>query len=310
MTEKKKLPWMAWDIPAYLADTQSFNAEQHGAYMMLLAAMWMERGSLANNDVDLAQAARCTPDRWEAIKGKVLAKFTLEGGVLTQKRLSKELARAGTVSNRRSKAGKEGAAKRWQKDGNDDGKRMANAMANASQNDAPPQSQSHSTNVEGIPPDPPDGVSGAAPVPPPVKPPAKPKPGAPEYSDEFERAWRVYPKRAGENRKPDAWKAWSARVKEGADPEIMLGGVERYTAFIVATDKVASQFVKQAATFFGPQRGYLEPWTLPARPATPNRQDQQRATLNGLGTPYHGENHGTDRQDPIDVQARVVDDVA
>lgn len=57
-------------------------------------------------------------------------------------------------------------------------------------------------------------------------------------------------------------------------------------------------------------QGFKADWVAntPARNAT--RTDQRAATLNGLGTPYTpGENHGTDRKEFVDVQARVIPDV-
>lgn len=40
----------------------------------------------------------------------------------------------------------------------------------------------------------------------------------------------------------------------------------------------------------------------------PTTRDQRAATTAGLGTQF-GENHATNRQSPIDVQARVIPDV-
>lgn len=85
-----------------------------------------------------------------------------------------------------------------------------------------------------------------------------------EYSSEFETAWQAYPKRAGGNPKPSAYKAWNARLHEGVTPETLLAGVKRYAAFVVATGKLGSEYVKQAATFFGPDRHFEETWQAPA----------------------------------------------
>lgn len=87
-----------------------------------------------------------------------------------------------------------------------------------------------------------------------------------DYSPEFETAWQAYPKRAGGNPKPSAYKAWNARLKDGATPEAMLAGVKRYAAFVVATGKLGSEYVKQAATFFGPDRHFDETWQMPSAP--------------------------------------------
>ncbi|MEF9676045.1 hypothetical protein QX227_08070 [Pectobacterium aroidearum] len=84
-----------------------------------------------------------------------------------------------------------------------------------------------------------------------------------EYSPEFETAWQAYPKRAGGNPKNSAYKAWNARLKEGVTAETMLDGVKRYAAFVTATGKLGSEYVKQAATFFGPDKHFNESWQAP-----------------------------------------------
>lgn len=84
------------------------------------------------------------------------------------------------------------------------------------------------------------------------------------YSEEFEQAWREYPKRAGGNSKADAFKAWTARIKSGATAQELIDGVRRYAAYVTAAGKLNTEFVKQASTFFGPSKHYEEPWTATA----------------------------------------------
>ncbi|MCW1973488.1 UNVERIFIED_ORG: DNA-binding transcriptional ArsR family regulator [Pantoea agglomerans] len=85
-----------------------------------------------------------------------------------------------------------------------------------------------------------------------------------QFSDDFESAWKAYPKRAGGNNKQTAWKAWSARIREGVTAADMHSGVQRYAAFITATGRTGTEYVKQAATFFGPDRHFSDSWTAPA----------------------------------------------
>lgn len=87
-----------------------------------------------------------------------------------------------------------------------------------------------------------------------------------DYSTEFETAWQAYPKRAGGNPKSAAFKAWKARLKDGVTPEAMLAGVKRYVAYCRATGNTGTQYVKQAATFFGPDRHFEESWQTPSAP--------------------------------------------
>ncbi|MRG31875.1 hypothetical protein [Enterobacter cancerogenus] len=98
-----------------------------------------------------------------------------------------------------------------------------------------------------------------------------------DYSPAFEEAWRAYPKRSGGNNKLSAFKAWNARIKQGVKPETMLEGVKRYAAFMVSEGKIGTSFVKQAATFFGPDKHFDEAWLVETTAnKAPTRQDQSR----------------------------------
>lgn len=79
----------------------------------------------------------------------------------------------------------------------------------------------------------------------------------------FEELWSIYPTRAGGNSKADALAAFNARLKQGATAEQMVSGTRRYAAFCEATEKVGTEYVKQARTFLGKGRHYLEPYDLP-----------------------------------------------
>ena len=104
------------------------------------------------------------------------------------------------------------------------------------------------------------------------------------FSSEFEAAWQAYPKRAGGNPKTTAWKAWTARIREGIDTADMRAGIQRYAAYITATGKAGSEYVKQAATFLGPDRHFTESWSLPT-------QQRQVSTTN-RHTGFSGMDYG------------------
>tara|TARA_R110000868_G_scaffold77797_2_gene222559 strand:+ start:2501 stop:3271 length:771 start_codon:yes stop_codon:yes gene_type:complete len=80
----------------------------------------------------------------------------------------------------------------------------------------------------------------------------------------WDAVWSAYPKRAGGNSKAAALKAYTARVRSGVEPSDILAGVQRYARFLAATGKVGTEYVKQAATFFGPDAHWAEPWDIPA----------------------------------------------
>jgi hypothetical protein len=84
--------------------------------------------------------------------------------------------------------------------------------------------------------------------------------------DEFEVAWKALPKRSGNNSMRAALKAWRARLREGVKPAAMIEGAKRYYEFCEATGKIGTEYVKQGATFFGPDRHFEQDFTLPATP--------------------------------------------
>lgn len=79
------------------------------------------------------------------------------------------------------------------------------------------------------------------------------------YTPEFEEAWDAYPARPG-NSKAAAFTAWNKRLKAGATPQQMIEGTIQYAAYckIKGTEP---EYVKQAATFFGPGEHFAADWT-------------------------------------------------
>jgi len=93
-----------------------------------------------------------------------------------------------------------------------------------------------------------------------------------EGDAKFEALWTLYPKRAGGNPKPLALKAYRARLAAGVTHDELAAGLVRYAAFCAATGKVGTEYVKQAATFFGPsEEAWKELWAIPATLRPPNR---------------------------------------
>lgn len=119
-------------IADYLADTQHLTRDEHGAYLLLLMAYWRKGEPLADDDRKLAAIAKASPAEWRRLRPVLSEFFQVGDGVWKQKRVDAELARAKAIRAKRSEAGAKGADGRWQTDD----KPMANAMANAWQNDA------------------------------------------------------------------------------------------------------------------------------------------------------------------------------
>ena len=110
----------------------------------------------------------------------------------------------------------------------------------------------------------------------------KPKPRAQSkqewYSDDFLDFWSIYPKGHGGNKK-EAYRQYKARILEGfridADNkpvhEQIISGTRKYAGYIKAT----GQHVKHPATFLGPNKHYLNDFTIPDSVVKKNRVKQE-----------------------------------
>jgi len=96
-------------VADYLGDTRHLTTEQHGAYLLLLMAMWRADGVLPDDPAKLARITGLTAAKWRRISDDVLAFFTPCEGGITQQRLAAELAIANEKSQKRSQSGKAGA---------------------------------------------------------------------------------------------------------------------------------------------------------------------------------------------------------
>lgn len=129
------------------------------------------------------------------------------------------------------------------------------------------------------------------------------KPDKKTYTDDFEQAWSIYPRRPGAN-KAEASKAWNARIKSGATPEQIIDGVTRYAAYVDA-EGTEPQYIKHPATFFGPGEHYLSDWT-PLKKGKKAEKFDPTAYMNGE---HHEQCHANQANAyTIDVEAKQVDD--
>jgi uncharacterized protein YdaU (DUF1376 family) len=129
--------WMPLYIGDYLADTMHLSHAQHGIYLLLIMAYWRNGGPLPDDAGQLSAIARCSAQEWRKNIHVTSRFFHIEGGLWSHKRIDAELDGATTKTQERSKAGSEGARRRWQNGSKSDGKAMAEPIANALQNDAP-----------------------------------------------------------------------------------------------------------------------------------------------------------------------------
>lgn len=105
--------WMPLYIGDYLADTMHLTARQHGAYLLLIMAMWRSNGVLPHDDTVMMTAARLSKPEWRQDRPVIMAFFQDSPDGWRQKRVVEELERAATITDARSEAGATGAERKW-----------------------------------------------------------------------------------------------------------------------------------------------------------------------------------------------------
>jgi hypothetical protein len=75
-----------------------------------------------------------------------------------------------------------------------------------------------------------------------------------EYTPEFEAFWEAYPRR---KEKQAAYRCWKARLREGTQPRVMIEAARLY-AEECCRKGTQEEFIKQAKTFLGPNKTFLE----------------------------------------------------
>lgn len=101
-------PYMKFYVADYLGDTHHLTATEHGAYLLLLMAMWQADGSLPLDDARLARFARVTKSQWSKMKVTIMEFFHEENGRLVQGRMTAEIAKYDDVVRQNRESGKAG----------------------------------------------------------------------------------------------------------------------------------------------------------------------------------------------------------
>lgn len=105
---KKPDVWMPFYIGDYLADTAHLTTEQHGAYFLLLLAAWKRRGTLPDDDEQLAAIVRLPLATWLKHRRILVEFFALGDGLWTQARLMHEYQAAAKANEAQQINGKKG----------------------------------------------------------------------------------------------------------------------------------------------------------------------------------------------------------
>jgi len=101
-----EFPAMNLWTDAYMADTSHLTTTEHGAYLLILMAMWRAGGNLPNDETRLARTARLSLDKWRRIAPTIMSFLTVDGAFVSQKRLKLEFKNALARSQKASAAGK------------------------------------------------------------------------------------------------------------------------------------------------------------------------------------------------------------
>lgn len=110
------------------------STEEHGAYLLLLMAMWRRNGTVPNDDKDLARIVGLAPRKWLQIKARLLPFLNDDNGVLSQKRLQKEWE---FVQQKRNKNAENGALGGRPKSINNNDIAKANGSVSDNPNESP-----------------------------------------------------------------------------------------------------------------------------------------------------------------------------
>lgn len=102
----------------YKRDTEHLTTEEHGAYLLLLMALWDQGGRIKADPKYLARIARVSLRRWPKFWAELKDFFYEEGGQIGHRRIDKETAKVHEISEKRSRA----ASKKWTKKSNKNSK--------------------------------------------------------------------------------------------------------------------------------------------------------------------------------------------
>lgn len=251
-------PYMKLYIADYLAETTHLDAVGHGAYLLLIMAMWRAGGKLPRDEAKLARIAQCSPDQWATVRDDVMAFFKVSGGTIKHSRVAKEIAKYDAVIDGAKSGGKASASKRASKN-----------------NDNAPNERCENVEPKSNQPEPETEIE--------VKTPIAPKGTGDDEAKrivlrqaDVEAVWAITPPRARQRTsKADVLKAMQGAARRGHQPAEVIAGLRAYYASIEAT-KDGGEYAKGAHRMIEKDRwqGFAETSTpleaLAATPESPN----------------------------------------
>ena len=220
--------WYARWLADYAGKTAGLSMIEHGAYTLLLDHYYQIENALPLDREPLYRICRAMEQTERQAVDRVIEQFfTPQNGALHNAKCDKVIATAREHAELQSRKGTAGAEKRWAR------KHKANGSSAYG---------SHKAATETV------TAKRAA------------KSSGAQYPEEFELTWKAYPRRDGDNPKVRAFTAYKARLRDGHNHQEIHAGVLRYAAWVKSKGREGTETVKQAATFFGPDKAFLEPW--------------------------------------------------
>ncbi|WP_019558504.1 YdaU family protein [Thioalkalivibrio sp. ALE12] len=252
-------------IGDYRKDTSHLSLLEHGVYRQAIDLYYLSESPLPS-DMQRLMRLLCvrTADEERALCAVLEDFFTLTNEGYEHARCKRELE----AIYEKSEKARESAQKRWGKEKQDvtkaDAQQNEGAMRTHSEGNAKAMLPSNPVPSNPVPKGK-DLLDGSD-EPTDTKGQPEAKRNESEYPPEFEALWAQYPKRGGDNPQKKAFKAYTARLRKGVTHEDMMAGVMRYAAYCEQQGKVGTEFVKQAATFLGPDEHWREEYRPPAKP--------------------------------------------
>lgn len=94
--------WMAMHWRDFFADTGDLDDAEGGAYLHLLGHMWLQGGTLPDDQERLRRLAKSPKERWPGVWDRIRSFFTqADEGRITQKRLELEMQKAVDLKEQR-----------------------------------------------------------------------------------------------------------------------------------------------------------------------------------------------------------------
>lgn len=103
-------PYMPLFIGDYMRKTRRLKAAEHGAYLLILMALWDEGGTLPNDQDELKAIARVSRN-WSAIWGKIERYFTISEGSISHAKVTELLEEASIKRQSYVERGRRGGRK-------------------------------------------------------------------------------------------------------------------------------------------------------------------------------------------------------